>query len=150
MTPKAQTYRISERVQLKISLHNRANRTVLRDEKRIVSDREEGPDSRWEVRIVQITEGGLVLDLPRDFCSQGERIGIEITTWGLGFGNEINASFVGKVIHLHLATRNLDRESAELEFIQFDKEIWGTLRTALSKQQLDVTRAFLALKGEEP
>lgn len=143
--PPNRGFRIPPSASIKITLRNPATRITLIDSRRIEPDgRASEPQPRWLVELVRIEPEGLVLDVPAQFCFQGERVSGDLIAQGPE--ETLKAAWFARVVHVHHDRRRAERESIETELTQVDRAAWDRVRAMFENQQDLVLRAFKAIR----
>jgi hypothetical protein len=100
--------------------------------------------------LAELFADGVVLDVPPDFCGQGESLRLHLETSGLGglggSGREIRASLGGRVARQSFAGARGTRDTVWLVLDRPDAPGWRELRELLEGRQSAVERVFAALK----
>jgi hypothetical protein len=90
---------------------------------------------------------GMVVEVPRDFCSQGQNVTAEVETVGAPDG-EIHLKIRAKVSRQTLDNAHPGMgDTVELTFEKWDADSWLRLCDLYANRQAEVERAFDALKG---
>jgi hypothetical protein len=144
--PSGPPERLGPPIRLRIGLTNPSSRTQIRERVRTTPDgKSNGPSDRWEVCLVEMGDTELVLDLPRDFCGQGEQLVIEISTEGLPQDHHVR--LVGQVLRQRFEAAKGFTDSVSVELKQFDPVAWRKLREALSERQSKLKDLFSRMRG---
>ena len=96
------------------------------------------------IRLIELQNRGLTLEVPSPSCHQGHNIILEIT----GFDehkNEFKFSSTAKVEHLESVQDNMDR--IDITLVQYDEKAWENFCHRFSHRQNEITDFFERAKG---
>jgi hypothetical protein len=128
-TVEGQSFRLPPPARLHLTLSCAKTRTNLRD----------------GLALVEVDDEAAVLEVPREACSQGDVVALELRTEGLKV--EIAVKITAKVAMQRFETLSSERGTVALRFETYDEKAWRQLCAIFSGRQADVMRVLEAMKG---
>lgn|GEM_PF-3697586 len=99
-----------------------------------------------EVALVETQEESVIIDVPRDWCGQGQNLMLDLKTTGLG-DEEVHTRIEAKVLKQHFDPHNADFDTVHLKFIVWDSVAWKRILGNFEARQAEVSKIFGALKN---
>lgn len=119
-----------ESIKLQVSMNNTTTNTAVR--------------KNFTIRIIEIPERGLVLEVPIRSCARGHNVIVQIETVK---PDKVRGIFqaTAKVEDLESASESVDKVT--LSLVQFDEKQWKFLCDTFSRRQREIEDFFFAAKG---
>jgi hypothetical protein len=130
-------------VRLKISLNNTTTKTEIKDGKRFFGNKKGTSGDNLEITLIELLDQGMILEVPGQSCAQGHNL--LITVESLNTKPPITFQTSAKVMKMEKVSD--DRDTIEINLIQFDDTGWQALKGLYGNRQNEIEEFFKAAKG---
>ena len=97
-----------------------------------------------EIKMVELGERGMTLEVPWKSCAQGHSLIIVMTTAGIKSGDFVFET-TAKVSEYEQLEDGIDR--VVVSFVQFDEKVWEKFLKSFSDRQREIEQFFAATRG---
>ena len=129
-------------VRLEIALVNHTTRTEVRNGTRTYGGAKT-KDPNAKIGLVEFLEQGMVIEAPKNSCSTGHNVMLEIEVVGAPRSLSFHCS--GKVISKELISPETD--SLTVQLVQYGELQWVALQEIYSSRQNEIERFFQSVRG---
>jgi hypothetical protein len=148
-------FRLPKPVVLTVTLSNPSTRLQFRDGGVFRPDgkRAERDDPwHWSIFVLELEDSGLVLDVPRESCSQGEEVLLELRavseqpTTGEPREVDLLLKIQARVSQQSFENNGAERGNSTFQFLRHDEALWRKLRAYYETRQRETQRVLEAMK----
>lgn len=129
-------------VRLEIALVNNTTRTEVRNGTRTYGGAKT-KDPNAKIGLLEFLEQGMIIEAPKNCCSTGHNILLEIDV--VGASKELNFQCSGKVAAKEPISTETD--SLSIQLVQYEELQWVALQEIYSSRQSEIERFFQSVRG---